>query len=206
MSAQPPLAPANQILYRESEVETLAAPLLGPRRSGYGLPCAKCKTYYAADLRACPVCRTAERVSPIVDAPCSDSEPDTLAPVPDDAALEEERDRFLRQFQAQTYASQIELNPTTSFRCSKEENHQEEFEPAAVCQGCYDHLQERADRMEAVLHMDLQEATQIVYDAVWADPSDSGKTYQNAAQALLTALRKRAGISTVMGPLQVLPH
>jgi hypothetical protein len=206
LSAQPVLTPAHQILYRESGVESLAAPLLGPRRSGYGLPCAKCKTYYAADLPACPVCRTTERVSPMVEAPSSDPEPDTLAPVPDDALLEEERDRFLRQFQAQIYASQIETNATTSFVCSKEENHQEEFEPAAVCQGCYDQLQERADRMEAVLHMDLQEATQIVYDAVWGDPSDPSKTYQNAAQALLTALRKRAGISTVLGPLQVLPH
>jgi hypothetical protein len=206
LSAHAALAPANQILYRESEVQTLAAPLLGPRRTGYGLPCAKCKTYYAADLTACPVCRTAERVSPIVDARSSDPEPDTLASVPDDAVLEEERERFLRQFQAQIYASQIEVNATTSFRCSKEENHPEEFEPAAVCQGCYDHLQERADRMEAVLHMDLQEATQIVYDAVWGDPSDPSQTYQNAAQALLTALRKRAGISTIMGRLQVLPH
>jgi len=62
------------------------------------------------------------------------------------------------------------------------------------------------DLMEAALHMDLKEATQIVYDAVWSDPSDPGKTYQNAAQALLTELRNRAGISAVLGPLQALPH
>jgi len=60
--------------------------------------------------------------------------------------------------------------------------------------------------MEAALHMDLKEATQLVYDAVWSDASDPSKTYQNAAQALLTELRKRAGISLLMGPLQPLPH
>jgi len=43
--------------------------------------------------------------------------------------------------------------------------------------------------------MDLKEATKIVYDAVWSDPSDPSKTYQNAAQALLTELRKRSGIT-----------
>jgi hypothetical protein len=203
---QPGLSPANQVVYGERGLESLAAPQLGPRRSGYGLPCVKCKTYYAADLSACPVCQTAERVSPIANARFSEPEPDTVAPVPDDAALEEERERFLRQFQAQNYASQIEINATTNFCCSKEENHPAEFEPAAVCQGCYDHLQERADRMEAVLHMDLEEATQIVYDAVWGDPSDPSKTYQNAAQALLRALRARAGISMVIGPFQPLPH
>ena len=29
----------------------------------YGLPCARCKAYYAADLTACPVCKSTERVS-----------------------------------------------------------------------------------------------------------------------------------------------
>ena len=53
--------------------------------------------------------------------------------------------------------------------------------------------------VEAALHMDLKEATQVVYEAVWSDPSDPSKTYHNAARALLAALRKRAGISTVSG-------
>ena len=60
--------------------------------------------------------------------------------------------------------------------------------------------------MAASLHMDLKEAAQIVYDAVWADSSDPNKTYQNAALTLLTELRKRAGIRLLMGPLQPLPH
>jgi hypothetical protein len=37
---------------------------------------------------------------------------------------------------------------------------------------------------------------------VWADSSDPSKTYANAAQALLTELRKRAGVSTVLTSLQ----
>ena len=49
--------------------------------------------------------------------------------------------------------------------------------------------------MEAALHIDLKEAAQIVYDAVWSDPSDPSKTYQNAAQALLSELRQRSGIT-----------
>jgi hypothetical protein len=60
------------------------------------------------------------------------------------------------------------------------------------------------DVCEAALHMDVKEAAQIVYDAVWADPSDPSKTYTNAASALLAELRKRAGVSTMMGPFQPL--
>jgi hypothetical protein len=52
----------------------------------------------------------------------------------------------------------------------------------------------------------LKEAAQFIYDAVWSDPSDPSKTYQNAAQALLSELRKRAGISVVLGPLKPLQH
>ena len=52
--------------------------------------------------------------------------------------------------------------------------------------------------MEAALHIDLKEAAQIVYEAVWSNPSDPSKTYQNAAQALLTELRERSGINMVL--------
>jgi hypothetical protein len=30
----------------------------------YGLPCADCRAYYAANLEACPVCSSVERVAP----------------------------------------------------------------------------------------------------------------------------------------------
>ncbi|HEV2728421.1 MAG TPA: hypothetical protein VGV15_00185 [Terriglobales bacterium] len=194
---------SQAVLPRDNEFN--AANLATPRRAGYGLPCAKCKTYYSADLDSCPVCRTPERVSPVptgATAPI-ESEPEFSS---DEAALEAERERFLREFKSQVYASHMQINAAASFRCSKEENHQGAFEPAAVCQNCYDQVRGELDLMEAALHMDLKEATQIVYDAVWSDPSDPGKTYQNAAQALLTELRNRAGISAVLGPLQTLPH
>src|SRR5438128_1963462 len=33
------------------------------RQGRYGLPCAKCKAYYASDLPACPICKCTERVA-----------------------------------------------------------------------------------------------------------------------------------------------
>jgi hypothetical protein len=35
----------------------------------YGLPCARCGIYYAADLALCPVCNSAERVFPKLESP-----------------------------------------------------------------------------------------------------------------------------------------
>jgi len=43
-----------------------------------------------------------------------------------------------------------------------------------------------------------------VYEAVWADTSDPNTTYLNAANALLSELRKRAGIGPVRGSNQPL--
>jgi hypothetical protein len=126
--------------------------------------------------------------------------------VPDPEVLEQERERFLQELKAQILPAELEINATTSFRCSKEENHEGSFEAAAVCQGCYDHLRERADLLEAALLIDVKDATQVIYEAVWSDPSDPNKTYQNAAQALLTELRKRAGISSMLGSFQPLQH
>jgi hypothetical protein len=207
--ASPALRPSSPVQGAKRAMnKTLAPTQPDTKRTGYGLPCANCKTYYAADLTACPICKNTERVSPVAasaSASLSSSEqvPDLVS---DDAILEEERERFLREFKSQVYASHLQINAASSFRCSREEIHQGGFEPAAVCQGCHDHLQQHADVMEAALHMDPKEAAQVIYDAVWSDPSDPSKTYQNAAQALLTELRKRAGISMVMGPLQPLPH
>ena len=178
-----------------------SAPQIGPKRVGYGLPCAKCKTYYAADLKACPVCKCPERVTAktVSAPPVSSGDPDAVA-------LEEERERFLREFKAQVYASHTQINAAASFRCSKDENQQGGFEPAAVCQQCYDRTQEHADLMEAALHIDLKEAAQVIYYAVWSDPSDPSKTYLNAAHAIISELRKRAGIGAVLGPLKPRTH
>ncbi|MGA3093296.1 MAG: hypothetical protein ABSD75_32280 [Terriglobales bacterium] len=35
-----------------------------PKAMLYGLPCAKCRAYYCADLPVCPVCKSSDRVSP----------------------------------------------------------------------------------------------------------------------------------------------
>ena len=175
--------------------------------AGYGLPCAKCHLYYSADLDSCPTCHAKERVSPVVA-----SGPPVVAsltpeiPAPDAAILEQEREEFLRQFKSQLFAAHADVVNSPVPVCNLGENHSAEQVNAEICKPCYERLQERLDVCEGALHMDLKEAAQIIYDAVWADPSDPGKTYQNAANALLTELRKRAGIATLLGPFQSLTH
>ena len=178
---------------------------VGVRRSGYGLPCAKCHLYYPADLDACPTCKHNERVSPITPKLPLRPVQDAPEPVPDSEVIEQEREEFLRQFKAQLLEANSVANGPKAI-CKFGENHPGESAGADICQGCYERLQERADVCEAALHMELKEAAQIIYDAVWADPSDPSKTYQNAASSLLSELRKRAGITTLLGPFQPLTH
>ena len=172
---------------------------IAPKHAGYGLPCARCKTYYAADLPACPICKNPQRVSPSAALP-------TVAPaeqLPNPEQIEQERERFLKEMNSQVIASPLPPEmPAPAQHCNRVENHTSAPEPADICQDCYDRLQERVDVLEAAMHMDVKEAAQIVYDAVWSDPSDPSKTYQNAAQALMTELRRRSGIPQVFGPLQ----
>lgn len=172
------------------------------RSSGYGLPCAKCRLYYAASLDVCPTCNAQERISPNVVAAVPIPKT-TLAPALDEEALEQEREAFLREFKSQLFAAHTEV-ATSPVLCSINEQHSQAGEVASICRPCYDRLQERLDVCEAALHIDLKDAAQIIYDAVWADPSDPSKTYTNAASALLTELRKRAGISSMMGAFQPL--
>jgi len=194
------VVPANGEASATGHATEADQPLTARKQAGFGMPCAKCRTYYAADLKTCPVCQSSERVSPIAfaipTAPASGEE------LPDPIVLEQERERFLREFKAKVFASQLPINPSPNAHCIREENHQGESQPATICQDCYEQLQERVDVLEAALHMDLKEAAQIVYDAVWSDPSDSSKTYQNAAHALLTELRKRSGVTPTFGLLQ----
>ena len=42
----------------------------GLRPVRYGLPCANCHAYYAADLEACPLCHSADRVPPSAPVTC----------------------------------------------------------------------------------------------------------------------------------------
>jgi hypothetical protein len=155
---------------------------------GYGLPCANCHLYYPAGLDACPTCDSRERVSPIAE-PTVRTAPPAALPAPDAATLEREREAFLKQLKSQLATAEIKASAAPAI-CTTGEHHDHADEPASICKHCYDRLQERVDVFEAALHIDLKEAAQIVYDAVWADPSDPSKTYTNAASALLTELRK----------------
>jgi hypothetical protein len=174
------------------------------RAVGYGLPCSKCRAYYPADVDTCPICKSPERVSPgaVAAMPVA---PAVNTPEPA-VPLEDERERFLKELKSQAFASHTQINAAATFRCVLEQNHNGDFEPAAVCHTCYGDVRQQADRMEAALHMDAKEAAQIVYSAVWADTSDPSKTYLNAATALLSELRKRAGIGLLLGSNQPLTH
>src|ERR1700739_1808044 len=184
-----------------------ARPGDAPRRaSGYGLPCSKCHLYYPADLDVCPTCKHNERVSPIAPQVPPRSVQAATEPVHDSAEVEQEREEFLKQFKAQLLEAHAQVANTPEALCKFGERHEGEMASADVCTSCYERLQERVDVMEAALHIELKEAAQIVYDAVWADPSDPGKTYENAASALVAELRRRAGVSSMFGPFQPLTH
>lgn len=170
---------------------------------GYGLPCSYCHAYYPADMHACPICKSPERVSPtepvIHSTIASTSQPAT-APIDDD------RERFLKELKSQAFASHTQINAAATFRCVLEHQHSGATEPAAVCHTCYSEARQMADRLEAALHIDVKEAAKIVYEAVWADTSDPNTTYLNAANALLNELRQRAGIGLILGGNQPLAH
>jgi hypothetical protein len=122
------------------------------------------------------------------------------APRPTQAAptkseSDHEREEFLKQFETQVRATHSGPAHTPTAECKFKERHPSEAAAAEVCAACYERLQERVDALEGALHIDLKEAAQIVYDAVWASPSEPSKTYENAANALLNALRNRAGIA-----------
>lgn len=174
-----------------------------PVRSGIGLPCANCRLYYPADMNACPICKSTERVSPAALAASVPIAP--AAPLNKEGA-EDEREQYLKQLKSEAFASHTQIDPTATFRCCLDQNHNGTVEPAAVCHSCYGEMRQLADRLEAALHIDLKEAAQIVYDAVWADSSDPTKTYQNAAAALLMELRKRAGVGLLLGSNSPLTH
>lgn len=186
--------------------KSLSDPSASPdfKAVGYGLPCSNCRVYYPSDLKACPVCKSPERVSPRAASALplahAVSSPDASTPV------EDERERFLRELKSQAFASHTQINAAATFRCVIEQNHTTEFEPAAVCHSCYGEVRQQADRLEAALHMDVKEAAQIVYAAVWADTSDPSRTYINAAAAILSELRRRAGIGLLLGSNQSLSH
>jgi hypothetical protein len=175
------------------------------RRSGYGLPCAKCRLYYPADLDACPTCHHSERVAAVVPKIPPKAARNTPDPVPDGATVEKEREEFLRQFKSHLTEANGEAGKTSGAVCVFGEHEAGENAGAVICQACFERVQERLDLCEAAFLIDSTEAAQIIYEAVWADPSDPGKTYENAANALLSELRKRAGVNSLVSPFQPLP-
>lgn len=205
-AAQPVLGKAtNPSVDSLPSVKT--APDEPARRSAYGLPCANCGMYYESSLPLCPVCKSPERVGPrsvVRPAGVQTSPTQSLPPVipsaiesiPDAAALDAERDRFLLELREQLETRPLKIDPAAAAPCVREAAHADNPAAAEICRDCYEQAMESADRMEAALHMDVKEAGKIVYQAVWADTSDPDKTYVNAAQALLNTLRTRAGIST----------
>ncbi len=171
---------------------------------GYGLPCSRCHAYYPSDMDVCPICKSPERVSPTapVTPPVSAAASQPAA----GAGIDSERERLLKELKSQAFASHTQINAAATFRCVLQHQHSGSTEPAAVCHSCYGEVRQQADRMEAALHMDAKEAAKIVYEAVWADTSDPNTTYLNAATALLSELRKRAGIGLLLGANQPLTH
>jgi hypothetical protein len=179
--------------------------LRAPKPAGYGLPCSKCRMYYPSDMDCCPVCNSPERVSPTAEGTAKVQLAPATPPNPS-APPVDDRDRLLKELRSQILQAHTQINAAATFRCSLDQNHDGDSEPAAVCHNCYGELRQQADRMEAALHIDLKEAAQIVYQAVWTDSSDPSKTYENAATALLSEIRKRAGIGLLLGSNRPLSH
>lgn len=201
--------PAQSIPQAETDMRTdlrhlaAAAPGEAVRKpSGYGLPCVKCHLYYPADMDTCPTCHGKERISPTL-VPAKPAPKAAAGAAPEAAGVEKEREAFLKEFKSQLFAAHAEVTSSPAV-CGLGEHPADSAEAASICKPCYDKLQERIDVCEAALHIDVKEAAQLVYDAVWADPSDPSKTYTNAANALLTEMRKRAGVAGMIGPFQPL--
>src|SRR5450631_515959 len=122
---------------------------------GYGLPCSRCHAYYPADMHACPICKSPDRVSPT--APVAHSMV-SAAPQPAAVQIDDDRERFLKELKSQAFASHTQINAAATFRCVLEHQHSGATEPAAVCHSCYSEARQLADRLEGALHMDAKEA------------------------------------------------
>ena len=103
--AQAELPGNGEIPRGERGPENAAVAQRVARRPGYGLPCAKCRTYYTADQAVCPVCKAAERVSPYAASPVTAGNEAAPEYYGDDAALEAERERFLRELESRVYCA-----------------------------------------------------------------------------------------------------
>src|SRR5437667_4276792 len=187
-----------------SKVRAHAHALKQNRPARFGLPCANCKAYYSADLPACPICKCAERV-PAEESEAEsadrlkkpsagvlqgalgsfihlDSTPGCKRPMQLALHCDDDGERFPLESKILLYARTPEINADPTSPCILHENHNTRSEYASICLSCYIWLRERLARTDAALLIDLREAAQIVYEAVWADPApaDPTRTYQSA--------------------------
>ena len=86
------------------------------------------------------------------------------------ALPDKDGERFLLDSRLLLCARADEINAGHTSLCILDENHTAQSEYASICLSCYDRLREKLDRTEAALLIDLREAAQIVYRAVWTDP------------------------------------
>ena len=202
-----------------SKIRPHARALQQHRPARFGLPCANCKAYYDCELHACPICKCAERV-PAEEAEAKstnrlkkpsagvlqstlgsfihlDSTSGCKQPMQLAWHCAEDGERFLLESRLLLCAHTDETDAGHTSPCILDENHNAQSEYASICLSCYNRLCEKLARTETALLIDLCEAAQIVYEAVWADPSptDPSRTYHSAAQALLNELWQRAGIA-----------
>jgi len=199
-----PAAPSAPEHHAPKGSTTRAASASEKKPVGYGLPCSRCHAYYPSDMHACPICKSTERVSPtqpVVHPQAAVAAQPATAP-----QIDETRERLLKELKSRAFASHTQINAAAAFNCVLKHQHSGATEPAAVCHTCYSDVRQKADLMEAALHIDAKEAAKIVYDAVWSDTSDPNATYMNAAKALISELRKRAGIGLLLGNHQPLAH
>lgn len=200
-------------------------------RVGYGLPCRNCTAYYAANVIGCPYCGSVER-SPATGTntlhppvfkekdPCDlqsniqdarsrarlDAPPGNI-PVSNEALGGTPRNPD-GQLSVSHSLSANPINPLQALPCSVEGNHINGNQPAAVCTSCYTEITERLQQIEAALCIDVRETAQLIYDAVWLDPSpsDSTRTYKNAAEAVLREIGRRANLTWQTKSLAAYAH
>jgi hypothetical protein len=134
----------------------------------------------------------------------------TQAEIPDApsrASLEEPENRIVSD-EDRERVLHAAINPAAAFRCTVEMNHMNGYQLAAVCTSCYIEATERSQQLEAALCIDVGEAAQLIYDAVWSDPSpsDPSRTYKNAAEAVLSEIRRRASLRLPAGSLAPYAH
>jgi hypothetical protein len=130
-----------------------------------------------------------------------DSTPGCKQPMQLALHCDEDGERFRSESRLLLYAHTDEIDSGAASLCIWDENDNTQSEDPSIRLSCYNRLRERLARTEAALLIDLREAAQIVYEAVWADltPADPSRTYQSAVQALLNELCRRASIARLPG-------